>query len=146
MKLTKAPPVAVNLKQDIDRFFDRFMGGPFLFSPPEVVETAWSPALDFSENDKEYLVRLEVPGIPKENLDVNLEGQTLTISGHREVRKDEESEKYIWREREEGRFARSLRVPLPIDESKVTAVVQDGVIALRLPKAEVKAKNRITIK
>jgi HSP20 family protein len=146
MKLTKAPPVALDLKQDIDRFFDRFLSGPFLFPAVETGEPVWSPALDFSESEKEYTVRLEVPAIPRENLDVHLDGLMLTISGHREIRKEGTGEAYFWREREEGRFVRSVRLPLPVDETKVEAICQDGVMTIRLPKIEVKPKNKITIK
>ena len=145
MRLTKSPSVAVDLKQDVDRFMDRLLGGPF-FPGAELAEAVWSPALDFSETEKEYVIRIEVPGIPRENLDVHLEGQMLTISGHRETRKEGEGEASFWREREAGRFVRSLRLPLPVEGAKVEAINQDGLLTVRLPKSEVKPKNRITIK
>lgn len=56
--------------------------------------------MDFSKNEKEYIVRLEAPGIPKEDLAVNVEGQTLTVSGHRDFEKEKRTEEYVWRERE----------------------------------------------
>ena len=54
--------------------------------PVAPVESAWIPVLDYSETEKTYVCRLEVPGIPKENLDLNLVGQVLTVSGHREIK------------------------------------------------------------
>jgi HSP20 family protein len=86
----------------------------------------WSPSVDFSENEKEFIVRLEAPGVPKEDLEVNLEGQTLTISGRRDFEKEEKTEEYFWREREAGKFVRTLQLPTPIDRSKVTAVIRTG--------------------
>ena len=75
------------------------------------METTWSPNLDTTETDEEFDIRLEVPGVPKENLDVALDANVLTLSGRREVRKDEANEKYVWHEREGGRFMRSMRLP-----------------------------------
>jgi len=63
----------------------------------------------------------EAPGVHRENMDVGLEGNVLTLSGRREFWKDEESEEYIWKEREQGKFVRSLRLPKPVQEGKVTA-------------------------
>jgi HSP20 family protein len=102
--------------------------------------------LDFSDTDKDFVVRMEVPGIPKENLDVQVEGQVLTISGHREMRKESEDEEYFWREREEGRFVRTLRLPAPVMADKIDATCQEGIMTIRLPKSERVVKNRITIR
>ena len=106
----------------------------------------WNPSLDFSDTDKEYIVRMEVPGIPKENLDIQVEGQVLTLTGHREIRKESEHEEFFWKEREEGRFVRTLRLPAPVVVEKIQAIVQDGIMTVHLPKAEPVVKNKITIK
>jgi HSP20 family protein len=112
----------------------------------KVFETVWAPSVDLTETEKEFVARLEAPGVNKENMDVNLEGNVLTISGRREFRKDEETEEYIWREREEGKFVRSLRMPKPVQEGKVTATYEDGVLTVRLLKTEPTVKTRIAIK
>ena len=91
------------------------------------------------------MVHLEAPGVYKENMDVGLEGNVLTISGRREFRKDEESEEYIWKEREEGKFIRSLRLPKPVQEGKVTATYENGMLTVRLLKSEPAVKSRIAI-
>ena len=111
-----------------ERFFDRVFA-PLAFEMPEtkVFETMWSPSVDLAETEKEFVVRLEAPGVHKENLDVNLDGSILTISGRREFRKEEETEAYLWRERQEGNFVRSLRMPKPVQEGKVTALFEDGI-------------------
>jgi HSP20 family protein len=106
----------------------------------------WSPAVDFSENEKEYIVRLEAPGVPKEDLEVNVEGQTLTISGRRDFEKEEKTEEYFWREREQGRFVRTMQLPTAVDKSKVEATYKDGIMTVRLPKIEASAKTRVQIK
>jgi HSP20 family protein len=110
------------------------------------LEAIWSPNLDFSETDKEYVVRLEAPGIPKDDLEVNLDGQLLTLSGKRDFSNDEKTEQYFRREREQGRFVRALQLPAPVDAAKVEASYNDGVMTVRLPKREPSPKSRIPIK
>jgi HSP20 family protein len=135
------------MKPEFERFFDRVFG-PLGFEFPEmkVFETMWAPSVDVTETDKEFVVRLEAPGVHKENLDLNLEGNVLTITGRREFRKDEENEQYIWREREEGNFVRSLRMPKPVEEGKVSAMFENGVLTVHLLKTEPTVKTKIAIK
>ncbi len=146
MKLTKPAPSVPRVRPEFDRFFERLFDIPFRRFEAPLVETEWAPALDCSETEKEFVIRLEVPGVHKENLDVSLEQNVLTISGKREFRKEHESEEYIWREREEGKFIRSLRLPKPVLADKVAATYEDGMLTLRLPKTEPAVKSRIAIK
>ena len=147
MKLTKATPTLPMLKPDFERMMDRVFGSwPFELPEMRVFETAWTPAVDMTETDKEFIVRLEAPGVHKENLDVGLDGNVLTITGRREFRKDEETEEYIWREREEGKFVRSMRLPKPVQEGKVTATYENGILSVHLLKAEPTVRSRISIK
>jgi HSP20 family protein len=122
VKLTKAKPTsAATVRDEFDRLFGQLWNAGTFGSAPRVFETMWSPAVDFSENEKEFIVRLEAPGVPKEDFEVNVEGQTLTISGRRDFEREEKTEEYFWREREAGRFVRTLQLPSPIDKSKVEA-------------------------
>ncbi len=146
MKLMKAPRPAVHTpRTELEHIFDRFLT-PALLRDTPLIETEWAPALDFSEMDDEYIVRLEAPGVHRENLDVNLEGQTLTLTGKREVRMDLENEEFIWKEREEGHFVRSIRLPKAVDSENVMAAYQDGVLIVHLPKTERAVKSKISIK
>lgn len=147
MKLTKVSPVRAPIKETIDRLFDPFLSGALWNDPfARTMEPAWMPAIDFSETEGEFLVRLEVPGVHKENLDVNLTGDVLTLSGHREATKEVPVENFLYRESEVGRFSRSIRLPAPANEGKVEATYADGVLTVHLPKAEPIVKNRIAIK
>jgi HSP20 family protein len=147
MKLiTTRLPAPVALTPEMDRFIDRIFGTPMFNMPMTPVESVWVPALDYSETEKDYVCRLEVPGIPKENLDLNLDGQVLTVSGHRELKREHETEAFYVQERQVGRFVRSIRLPGPVAEAKVEAIVNDGVMAITLPKLGVTPKSRITIK
>ena len=151
MKVMKAAPIVGKVKEDIDRLFDRFFTTPFieepLFPTFETFPVAgWLPVFDMTENEKEYVVRLEVPGIHKENLDINLRDNVLTITGKREVTQDQKAEAYLWKEREFGRFVRTMRLPTPVVENKIEALYQDGVLVVRLPKAVPTPANKILIK
>jgi HSP20 family protein len=144
--ITTKMPAPVAGVPELERFIDRFFGAPLLGHGLPPMETAWVPPLDYVETEKAFIVRLEVPGIPKENLDINLEGLVLTVTGHREAVKEFENENVIVNERMMGRFVRALRLPVPVLEEKIEATVHDGVMVITLPKMTVAPKSRITIK
>jgi HSP20 family protein len=152
MRVALRTPIAGKLGEEFDRIFDRLLPSrlytePLL--PPFPFETAgaeWMPLMDVIENAEEYVVRLEAPGIHKENLDVNLVGEVLTITGKREVAPELEGEGYLMRERVYGKFARTIRLPVPVAEKKVTAEYRDGVLMVHLPKAEPAPATKVLIK
>src|SRR5512135_1374152 len=159
MKVTKvtraAAPVIGQVKDDIDRVFDRFFQAPlfgetylpaFPFEQMATMGGEWTPMLDLTETDKEYVVRCEVPGIHKENLDINLTGNVLRITGHKEAVQEGKGETYLYREREVGKFVRTLKFPVPVEEGKIDAVYQDGILTIRLPKVEAAVAKKILIK
>jgi HSP20 family protein len=147
MKLaTTTPTLASVVKDDFDRLVDRMFSAPLFGMPTAESVTGWTPNLDFSETDKEYVVRVEACGVPKDDIDVNLEGQVLTVSGRRHFEHEEKSEEFFWRERESGRFVRSVRLPSAVKTENVEARCADGLITIRIPKAETAVKSRIMVK
>lgn len=82
----------------------------------------------------------------RDDFDVDLDRNLLTLSGKRELRKEEKGEDYLWQERQEGRFVRTIRLPAQVQENKVDAVYADGVLIVKLPKAIPTAKTKVTIK
>src|SRR3954466_3513720 len=102
--------------------------------------------MDMVETVKEYVVRLEVPGFHKENLDINLTGEVLTITGKREIAPEFEGEGYLVRERAIGKFVRTIRLPVPVVGEKVTAESREGMLVLRLPKESAAPATKILIK
>ncbi|HET8625136.1 MAG TPA: Hsp20/alpha crystallin family protein [Gemmatimonadales bacterium] len=154
MKVTKVAPVVNRVRDEFDRLFDRMLATPFLTEPlpqlafPMVGEYAaeWTPALDFFETDKEYVIRLDLPGIHKENIDLKLVGELLTIVGRREEAKEYRAGTALWKEREAGKFVRTIRLPAPVEEKKVEAIYQDGILTVTLPKAAAAVGEKILIK
>ena len=107
----------------------------------ESISTAeWAPLVDITEDDKEYLIKAELPDVKKEDVKVAVENGRLTITGERKFEK-EESKKYHRVERLYGRFVRSFIVPDIAEADKVSAEFADGVLKVHLPKSE-KAKPR----
>ncbi len=101
----------------------------------------WAPLVDISEDDREYLIKAELPEVKKEDVRVAVEGGTLTILGERRFTTDEKSRKYHRIERPYGSFARNFSLPGDASRAKVSAEFKDGVLTVHLPKA-VKAKPR----
>jgi HSP20 family protein len=147
MKLLRMTPTMAPLKE-VDRLFDRFFNAPPwpTATPRSGTEQLWEPALDFSETAREYLIRLEIPGVTRDDLDVNLDGNLLTLSGKREFNKAEKGEEFLWEERIEGRFVRTLRLPGAVQEAKIEALYNEGILTVKLPKLEQPLKSKITIK
>ena len=147
MKVMKAAPMFPAVKDDLDRVFDRFFAPTFWpISESRMQTMLWEPILDFSENPKEYIVRLEAPGMARDDFDVDVDGNLLTLSGKRELRKEEKGEDFLWQERQEGKFIRTLRLPSAVSAAKIEAVYVDGVLTVRLPKIEPTTKTKVTIK
>jgi HSP20 family protein len=152
MRVALRNPIAGKLGEEFDRVFDRLLA-PRPYSepllPPFPFETAgaeWMPVMDVIETAEEYVVRLEVPAIHKEDLDINLVGEILTITGKREITPEVEGEGYLVRERAIGKFVRTIRLPLPVAEKKVTAEYRDGMLMVHLPKNEPAPATKVLIK
>ncbi len=152
MRVALRAPIAGKLGEEFDRVFDRLLA-PRLYTEPllppfpfETAGTEWMPIMDVIENGAEYIVRLEAPGIHKENLDINLIGEIVTITGKREIAPEVEGEGYLVRERVYGKFARTIRLPVPVAEKKVMAEYRDGVLVVHLPKAEPAPATKVLIK
>ena len=101
----------------------------------------WSPLVDITEDEKEYIVKTELPEVKKEDVKVTVEEGVLTISGERKFEKEEKGKKYHRIERSYGSFLRSFSLPDAADGSKINAEFKEGVLKVHLPKTE-KAKPK----
>ncbi len=143
-----ARPTLRRVTPDADRLFERIFPEQFfgnLFEPIPV-PTDWMTACDITETDAEYIVRLEAPGVHKENMDVKLAGDLLTITGRREHMEESRGETELWKEREVGKFVRTMRLPAPVVEADINATYEDGVLNIRLPKVAKAIESKISIK
>ena len=106
----------------------------------------WVPVVDIIEDEKEYLVKAELPGVPRENVHVTVEKGRLAIKGERAFEKEENGKKYHRVERSYGTFQRSFNLPENADAEKVEAEFKDGVLLVHLPKQEKAQPREIEVK
>ncbi len=102
----------------------------------------WSPLVDISEDEKEYVIKAEIPEIKKEDVKISMQDNVLNISGERKYEKEEKSKKYHRVERAYGSFT----LPEDADGAKVAAKYKDGVLKVHLPKSEKAKPKAIEVK
>ena len=117
--------------------------------PDEAQETLTAanfiPAVDIYEDDQKLVLKLEVPGVRQEDLDVRLENQTLTVKGERKFESEEKQENFHRIERRFGTFARSFTLPVTVDTASVAAKYEHGVLAIQLAKKEAAKPKQVKI-
>ena len=106
------------------------------------------PAADVAEDDKAYHITAELPGLSEKDIEVNLSGDVLTISGEKREEREQREKSYHFSERRYGSFRRSFAVPQGVDRDKVEAAFKNGVLTLTLPKTPEAAqqKQKIEVK
>jgi HSP20 family protein len=106
----------------------------------------WSPLVDITEDDKEYLIKAELPEVKKEDVKVTVENGVLAITGERRFEKEEKNKRYHRIERSYGSFVRSFSLPDDADPAKVSAEFKDGVLLVHLAKNEKARPKSIEVK
>ena len=106
----------------------------------------WAPLVDIVEDEQEYVISAEIPGVNKEDIKVGVQDDVLTISGHRKYEKEEKDKKFHRIERAYGSFARSFTLPEDSDGEKVAAEFKDGMLKVHLPKTEKVKPKQIEVK
>jgi HSP20 family protein len=120
--------------------FESFLGGA-----PMSAE-GFAPALDIAEKDDAILVMTDVPGVKSEDIDISVQGNTLTLSGRTSEEKEDRGEGYYHVERRSGSFKRSVSLPSDIDPDRIEASTRDGVLTITCPKSEKSKARKIEVK
>lgn len=129
----------VSMRRAMDRLIENTMGEDWE-NPSE-----WSLALDLVENDNEYVVKASLPGVTPDDIDITYDKGMLTIKGEIKQENETDTGQYHLRERRYGSFSRSVTLPATVRAEKIEAQFQDGVLTLKLPKAEEVKPKRIPI-
>ena len=133
-----------SLQNEVNRLFEDLF--PWRSQSEEPTESMlWSPPMDLSETDSTYRVRVDLPGVRRENVKVNTEGNRLTISGERHREKREDGRDFLRVERSAGSFYRAMTLPAGIDSDKAKASFENGVLTIEMPKIEKKTTKQIKI-
>ena len=142
------------LHREIDRLFDEaFRGFPGVFRSrwdwPEETPVILSPSLDIKESENDYLITVEVPGVAKEDVDIRVEGNRLTIRGEKKQEKKEEKENYHCVERHYGSFERTLTLPQDANAEDINANFKNGVLTVDIKRkahSAPKGEKKIEVK
>jgi len=129
-----------SLRDEVNRLFD--------FSLPardSGLFSGWSPALDVFDDKETLVVKVELPGLKKEEIDISLNDGILTVSGERKREVEKKEGESFRSERYFGKFQRSVTLPTAVDSSKVSATYKDGVLTVELPKAEEAKPKQIAV-
>jgi HSP20 family protein len=138
-----------SLENRLENRLERFFGLSFPSRNGEkesMTVAQWTPLVDISEDDTEYLVKAELPELKKEEVKVSVENGELTISGERKSEKEEKNRKFHRIERSYGSFLRSFTLPESVSGDKVTAEFKDGLLMVHLPKDERAKPKTIEVK
>lgn len=130
-----------NVLKEFNEGFARNFEGDF-----DKEAARWSPKVDIVEKEKSYVVRAEVPGVSKEDIDIDLKDNNLVIKGEKKFEKKDEGDNYVRVESSYGSFQRSFFIDEKVDRNKISAKYKDGVLEVTLPKKEEAAPKKIEVK
>jgi HSP20 family protein len=155
-KATETIAPLASLREEVDNLFDRFSDDwpslPNLFGrgwsyPVADLERRFSlpkfeltPRVDVSENDQEYDIMMELPGMTGDDIEITLSGDSVTVKGEKQNDREEKKENFHIKERSYGSFQRSFRIPSGVDHDLINASCEHGILNVSLPKTE-NAKN-----
>ena len=153
MALIKREPATVRIRESgASRLMEPLLGDNFLndfFGPASRLFSGFDssvPRVNVFEEEKNYLVTVDVPGVPKENIDLSIDEGILTIKAHTESEKKEEKEGRVVRhERHEGQYLRRLALGANASANGIAATLADGVLKITVPKIEATAPTRVKI-
>ena len=108
-------------------------------------EVIWSPAVEVLEKDNQFIVRAEIPGLHKEDIQVSIQEDALVIEGERKAKAEFQEDEYCRCEMSYGKFSRSLALPSSVDKSKVEAHYEEGILEVRMPEIQQPQAERIQV-
>lgn len=134
------------MQQEMSRLFSSFTSNWPGHTSTTGYKAAVYPPLNIYYDGETYIVRAEIPGVDPKSVDIEVTGDTLTLRGERKLPDLPAGSSYHRRERDFGEFRRSFTLPDRVDNNKVMAMCQDGVLEIRLPPSEAAKARRITVK
>ena len=136
---------AIRPLEDLYRDMDNLVQHLFGDESRQVARETFAPTLNVAETELQYELTADLPGIKAEDVSVEVHEGQVTISGKRESEKEETGKTFHRVERQYGEFRRSVALPMPVDEQKITASYKDGVLTVVLPKSEKVKPTRIQV-
>ena len=131
-----------DLRDEIDRLFDSPLAE---LARTSQILSGWTPALDWYEDKENFVVKVELPGMKREDIEVSLHEGSLSLSGERKSEEKYADAEVYRTERFFGRFQRTVTLPTPVAAEKVKAAYKDGVLTITLPKTEEAKPKQIEV-
>lgn len=146
MELVRWNPVRnmFGLRHNLNRVFDDFYF-PFSREDDELAVRNWDPVVDVYDNDDNIVLKAELPGVDKKDIEVDVKGRVLTLKGERSSDNKMTEDHYYRRERCFGKFERAFNLPVDVELDKIKANYKDGVLEVEIPKPEEKKPKQITV-
>jgi HSP20 family protein len=143
--LATVPSELFNVQREMNRLFDN------LFRPGNaddypLTPSAWSPAVDVAESDTAFVVKMELPGVAKEDVHITMEQNVLSVKGEKKQEKESKTSDFHRIERSYGTFQRSFSLPSTVKADRIDATFRDGILNVTLPKAEESRPKEIEVK
>jgi len=147
MALIRWEPVAElnTIQNEMNRLFNTFFDQPAPAGRGGAPSRRWIPAMDLVETADHYVLRADLPGLDDDDVNIQLEDNTLTISGERKTQREQNEEGYYRIERAFGTFTRSLTLPDGVNPDAVQAHFDRGVLEIRIPKPEQRKPRQVQI-
>jgi len=133
------------LEEEMERFFEEW---PFRWRPwtrRALAVREWAPRVDMFDREDRVIVKAELPGVDKEDIDVSVAGGVLTIKGERRAEEEVKDEDYYCCERYRGKFYRAIQLPADVDTGKIEASYENGVLEITLPKVPEVTPKKISV-
>lgn len=124
-----------DIQGEVNRLFDNFLGRPMATLAGSGARN-WAPVLDMFETKDDLVLNFELPGVNEKDVSLSITGDLLTVRGERTFARDSKDENAHHIERVYGKFERSVQLPMPVQAERVKATYRDGVLEVKLPKAE----------
>jgi HSP20 family protein len=122
-----------DIQTEVNRLFDGFFGRP---AAAGSTGRTWAPPVDMYQTKDDVVLTLEVPGVREKDVSVSITGDLLSVKGERQFENEVKEHDLLHVERAYGRFERLIQLPMPVQADRVKATYRDGVLEIRLPKAE----------
>ena len=135
----------MTLQERMNEMFERTLRRRGPEEEEGLAPRAWSPAVDIYETDEKMVIKTELPGLKKEDIDIEVRDNTLTLKGERKFEKEIKQENYHRVERAYGSFQRSFTLPSTIKQEAIEATFKDGILEVSLPKAEEAKPKKVEI-
>lgn len=133
------------VRDEWQKFLSNFEHNGGLFNPPAFLTGVSVPTLDIGETDKALELRMDLPGMAAEEINIQLSDNTITISGERKEEKEEKGKTWQRLERHQGEFSRTVTLPCAVKNNEVSALYRDGVLTVTLPKSAQAQTRKISV-